>query len=111
MENIIKLIRDIFSMDFDVIIPVSGSIVAILVGFLLFAVRYFTFNRNRKKYEKRRKESNTVIPEKTEEAHEADPPGEQREEAHFEGIPEEETTECAGGLPDKAPDDKEVGVQ
>ena len=29
MENVIKVVRDIFSMDFDVIIPVSGSIIAV----------------------------------------------------------------------------------
>lgn len=55
MENITKLIRDIFSMDFDVIIPVSGSIIAVIVGFTLFSIRYFTFRHNQKKYEKRQK--------------------------------------------------------
>lgn len=32
IENVMKLFRDIFSMDFDVIIPVSGSIIAVMVG-------------------------------------------------------------------------------
>ena len=53
MENITKLIHDIFSMSFDVVVPVSGLIVAVAIGFVLFFIRYFTFERNRKKYEKR----------------------------------------------------------
>ena len=50
MENITKLVNDIFSMSFDVIIPISGNIVAILVAFVLFSVRYFTFRHRQKKF-------------------------------------------------------------
>lgn len=56
MDNVIKLFRDIFSMKFDVIIPISGNIIAIMVSFLLFSIRYFTYRHNQKKYEKRRQE-------------------------------------------------------
>lgn len=107
MENITKLIRDIFAMKFDVIIPVSGSIVAIVVGFLLFAVRYFTFNHKRKKYERSQNILHVVTPEikedfSGEDESEVDPSREERDE--------EETLECAEELPDKAPDDKEVSA-
>ncbi len=50
MENVIKLINDIFSMSFDVVIPVSGSIVAVMTALLLFSIRYSTFRRKVKKY-------------------------------------------------------------
>lgn len=50
MQNIIKLVNDIFSMSFDVIIPVSGSIVAVITALFLFSIRYFTFRRKVKKY-------------------------------------------------------------
>ncbi len=50
MKNIIKLINDIFSMSFDIVIPVSGSIVAVITAFFLFSLRYFTFRRKVKKY-------------------------------------------------------------
>lgn len=50
MKNILKLVNDIFSMSFDVVIPVSGSIVAVVAAFFLFSVRYFTFRRKVKKY-------------------------------------------------------------
>ncbi len=50
MKNIIKLINDIFSMSFDIIIPVSGNIVAVLAAVALFSVRYFTFRQKQKKY-------------------------------------------------------------
>ena len=50
MKNIVTLIHDIFSMSFDVVIPVSGSIVAVLVAFLLFSLRYWTFRHKLKKY-------------------------------------------------------------
>lgn len=57
MENITKLIHDIFSMSFDVVVPVSGLIVAVAIGFVLFFIRYFTFERNRKKYENRQRKA------------------------------------------------------
>ena len=50
MGNITKLVNDIFSMSFDVIIPISGNIVAIMVAVLLFSIRYFTFRRKQKKF-------------------------------------------------------------
>lgn len=52
METIAKLIHDIFSMSFDVVVPISINIIAIILGFIFFSIRYFTFNHNRKKYEK-----------------------------------------------------------
>lgn len=60
MENVAKLIHDIFSMSFDVVVPVSGSIIAIIVAFVLFFIRYFTFVHNRKKYEKMQRDENSA---------------------------------------------------
>lgn len=102
MENIIKLMNDIFSMDFDVIIPVSGSIIAVLVGGLLFSIRYFTFKRNRKRYEKLQNTAHTVTPGNGEDNHEADISG--------TDIPETKKQECNEILVDKKPDDKEVNA-
>lgn len=96
MESVIKVVRDIFSMGFDVIIPVSGSIIAIAVGFLLFAIRYFSFIKNRKKYEKRQKNSHTVTPEA------------EQEEKQKEDLPEAEETDGAMEVSDKTPADNEV---
>ncbi len=50
MENITKLVNDIFAMSFDIVIPVSGNIVAVAAAIALFSIRYFTFQRNQKKY-------------------------------------------------------------
>lgn len=50
MENIIKLVNDIFSMSFDIVIPISGNIIAILVALLLFSVRYFSFRHKQRKF-------------------------------------------------------------
>lgn len=50
MSNIMKLISDIFAMSFDIIIPVSGCIVAILFAIVLFSIRYFTFQHKKKKF-------------------------------------------------------------
>lgn len=50
MKNVIKLINDIFSMSFDIIIPVSGDIVAVLAAGALFSIRYVTFRKKQKKY-------------------------------------------------------------
>ena len=95
MENIIKLINDIFSMDFDVIIPVSGSIIAVLVAVVLFSLRYFTYKHNRKKYEKLQNQSREAAPETEEDKHEEELPG-------------AETPKGDETLPDKKQDDKEV---
>ena len=50
MENISKLLTDIFDMKFDVVIPVSGCLIAVLIGFILFLVRYVSFQAKRRKY-------------------------------------------------------------
>ena len=47
MQNVEKLINDIFSMEFDIIIPISGTIVAVIVAFIVFMLRYLSFRLNR----------------------------------------------------------------
>lgn len=47
MQNFEKLINDIFSMEFDIIIPISGTIIAIIVAFIVFMLRYLSFKFNR----------------------------------------------------------------
>ena len=47
MQNVEKLINDIFSMEFDIIIPISGTIIAIIVAFIVFMLRYLSFRFNR----------------------------------------------------------------
>lgn len=37
-------------MSFDIIIPVSGNIVAVLTAGALFSIRYYTFRQKQKKY-------------------------------------------------------------
>ena len=50
MQHVAKVINDIFSMGFDVVIPVSGVIIAVLVAILMFLLRYYSFRRNSKKF-------------------------------------------------------------
>ena len=50
MEYISKLFTDIFAMKFDVVIPISGCIVAIVIAFIVFAVRYYGYQHKRKKF-------------------------------------------------------------
>lgn len=50
-----KLLGDIFSMRFDLIIPLTSSIIAVLLAGLFFSIRFFTYRRNKRRYEKRRK--------------------------------------------------------
>ena len=47
MQNVEKLINDILSMEFDIIIPISGTIIAIIVAFIVFMLRYLSFKFNR----------------------------------------------------------------
>ena len=56
MENISKLISDIFSMKFDVVIPLSGCIIAIFVGLVLFLIRYVSYTNKKKKFSKMQEE-------------------------------------------------------
>lgn len=65
MQYIIQTIRDIFSMGFDIILPVSGCILALAVSFVLFWIRFSSFRRNKKRYEKRlRQEGPAPVPAK-----------------------------------------------
>ncbi|NLL91542.1 MAG: hypothetical protein GX222_03875 [Ruminococcaceae bacterium] len=59
-----KLLSDIFSMKFDVIYPISSSIVAVLLAGLFFSIRFFFYHRNKRRYEKRiRKQREAVVAE------------------------------------------------
>ena len=63
MQYIIQTIRDIFSMGFDIILPVSGCILALAVSFVLFWIRFSSFRRNKKRYERRlRQEGPAPVP-------------------------------------------------
>ena len=57
MEYISKLLSDIFAMKFDVVIPISGCIIAILIAFVVFAVRYYGYQYKRRKFKELPKES------------------------------------------------------
>lgn len=48
-----KLLNDIFSMKFDIIIPISSSIVAVLLAALVFGIRFFSYRRNKRRYQKK----------------------------------------------------------
>jgi|GEM_PF-3640481 len=53
MQYISKVAGDIFTMGFDIILPVSGCILAFFVSLLLFGVRFSSFRRNKRRYEQR----------------------------------------------------------
>ncbi len=50
MGYIQKVISDIFSMGFDIVIPVSGNIIAVIVALALFAMRYMSYRNKIRKY-------------------------------------------------------------
>ena len=52
MQQIAKMLSDIFSMGFDIIIPLSGCIVAFVIALILFSIRYGSFSRNKRKFER-----------------------------------------------------------
>ncbi len=51
-----KVLSDIFTLSFDIVIPLSGCILAALLAAVLFGVRYITYWRNKRKYEKRERQ-------------------------------------------------------
>ncbi len=51
-----KVLSDIFSLSFDIVIPLSGCILAALAAAVLFGIRYITYLRNKRKYEKRERQ-------------------------------------------------------
>lgn len=54
-----KLLSDIFSMRFDIIIPLSSCIIAVILAAVLFCIRYISYRRNKRIYEKKvQKEAN-----------------------------------------------------
>ena len=56
MIDMVKtLVNDIFAMRFDVVVPISGCLVAVLLGLILFLIRYVGYNYNRRRYEARKK--------------------------------------------------------
>ena len=52
MSYLTQLFNDIFLMKFDIIMPVSGCIVAFLIAAILFSIRYVSFKRKKRKFEK-----------------------------------------------------------
>lgn len=51
-----KLLSDIFSMRFDIIIPLSSCLIAVALAGVLFSIRYFSYRKNKRKYEKRQQQ-------------------------------------------------------
>ena len=51
-----RVLSDIFTLSFDIVIPLSGCILAALLAAVLFGVRYITYWRNKRKYEKRERQ-------------------------------------------------------
>ena len=45
-----ELINNIFSMHFDIIIPLSFILIALAIAVILFCIRYFSFMRLRRKF-------------------------------------------------------------
>lgn len=60
-----KFLSDLFSMRFDIIIPLSSCIVALMLAAVLFCIRYFSYLKNKRKYEKkmrmREKEDSVIV--------------------------------------------------
>jgi len=49
---VIKLLHDIFALNFDIVIPVSSCLLAIAAAMVLFFTRYLSYRHNKSKYEK-----------------------------------------------------------
>ena len=47
-----KMLSDIFTMNFDIIIPISFCLIAIALSAVLFCIRYFSYRKMKRKYEK-----------------------------------------------------------
>ena len=62
-----KLLADIFTMNFDIVMPLTWCILAIFLAAVLFCIRYFSFMRNRRRYEKKAREQAklTAVSEET----------------------------------------------
>lgn len=60
-----KLLSDIFSMKFDIIIPLSSSIIAVLLAAMMFSIRYFTYRRKKRKFEKQIQQEQEAAGSKT----------------------------------------------
>lgn len=56
-----KLLSDIFSMSFDVIIPLSSCITAVMIAAVLFFIRYLSYRRNKRKYEKEEQQGQQMM--------------------------------------------------
>lgn len=51
-----KLLRDIFSMRFDIVIPLSSCLIALVLAGVLFSIRFFSYRKNKRRYERRLKQ-------------------------------------------------------
>lgn len=56
-----KLLSDIFAMNFDIVIPLSSCLAAIILAALLFSIRYFSYRKNKRKYEKKMREKERSV--------------------------------------------------
>lgn len=61
-----QLFRDIFAMRFDIVIPLSSCLVAVALAATLFCIRYFSYRRVKRKFEKQDQE-NALIKQEAEE--------------------------------------------
>lgn len=52
-----QLFRDIFEMRFDIVIPLSSCLVAVFLAATLFCIRYFSYRRVKRKFEKQDQEN------------------------------------------------------
>lgn len=50
MEYAEKLIKDLFAMEFDIVFPLSGSIIAVFVAVIFFSIRYFVYKKNCRRF-------------------------------------------------------------
>lgn len=57
-----KLLIDIFSMRFDIIIPLSSCLIALALAAVLFSIRFISYNKNKRKHEKRMRQDAGFAP-------------------------------------------------
>lgn len=79
-----QLFRDIFAMRFDIVIPLSSCLVAVALAATLFCIRYFSYRKIKRKFEKLDQE-NALIKQGAEAAKPSKPPQEKPDTAPVAG--------------------------
>jgi len=53
----VKLFSDIFRFDFDIVIPLSSCLLALMAAMALFFARYLSYRHNKSKHERHTRET------------------------------------------------------